>query len=450
MGKWWKWTLVFMVAFMMLAGCSKEPIQSNTESTVHQVIDLLVDKDYDKLFNEIFNEDLKKSMPLTDLVHLWEEQTEMGGEYADRQSIDISKKGKDYVVAEVILDYTDSMYQLRMTFDKVNRLAGFHVKEEASDTSLPAGLVEEEVVIGEGTSYELGGTLTLPEQQEGVIPSIVLVHGSGPTDRDESAYAYKPFRDIAWGIAQHGVAVLRYDKRTHIYGSNMSTEEMKKITVHEETIDDAIRASKLLKDDTRLDPNNIYVVGHSLGGMLAPRIAVEGGDFAGIISLAGSPRPLWEIIYDQNMDLLEEVPNKSAKQEQAQKINNEYKKAQQIEKMTTEESLEETIFGLPAYYFKEMDSHRPKELISELNIPILILQGEDDFQVYMEKDFVRWQDVLQDYEDDATFISYPDLNHFFVQYEGVGKGALAEYNHPGKVDVHVVDDMANWILEHVK
>src|SRR5690606_25620835 len=124
----------------------------------------------------------------------------------------------------------------------LQRLVGFHLSEGISNASLPDSLVEEGVIVGEGTPFELNGTLTLPKQNNGNLPAVVLVHGSGPSDQDETVYAYKPFRDLAWGLAQQGIAVIRYDKRTYAYGAKMAHEE-NNITVHEETVEDAIRAT---------------------------------------------------------------------------------------------------------------------------------------------------------------------------------------------------------------
>ncbi|KHF41700.1 hypothetical protein LQ50_03085 [Halalkalibacter okhensis] len=305
--------------------------------------------------------------------------------------------------------------------------------------------MEEEMIVGQGTPYELGATLTLPEEYVGRLPAVVLVQGSGPSDRDSAVYSYKPFRDIAWGLAEQGIAVLRYDKRTYTYGSEMSQEEIAEFTVYEETVEDAILAADLLKKDPRIDANHVYVIGHSLGGMLAPRIEATGGEFAGLIIMAGSPRSLWEIIYDQNMALLA-LEKESDRQEPKKQIEEEYEKAMRLESFSEEEIKDKTIFGIPAFYFKGLESYDPKELLSKIEKPLLILQGEDDIQVYLEKDFALYEDLLKDREN-ATLISYPGLNHFFIRYEGEKKGTIDEYQHPGVVHPDVISDMARWVME---
>lgn len=415
------------------------------EDQIREVIELLVEEKFEEVYQHYFSESLQKSMDLIELIQLWEAQTETSNLFVDMNILELSEAGS-YVVAEVEVLYTDAQIGVRLTLSKERELVGLHIFTD--DTVIhPDKIIEEEIVVGEGTSYELGGTLSIPKKNQRNLPAVILVHGSGPSDRDESAHAYKPFRDIAWGLAEQGIAVLRYDKRTFVHGNQMPVNEMKRMTVYEETVEDAILAGELLKDDDRIDSENIYIVGHSLGGMLAPRIAFEGGVFSGIISLAGSPRPLWEIIYDQNINTLAKVYDEEEKHKQTQLIEENYEKAQQIEKMTAEEALEETIFGISAYYFKEMDQYNAGELALALNIPILILQGENDFQVDVEQDFGSWQKILQQ-KKDVSFISYPGLNHFFVRYEGPNKGTLIEYNVSGTVDESVINDISGWILEH--
>ena len=122
---------------------------------------------------------------------------------------------------------------------------------------------------------------------------------------DEKVGKLTPFKDLAEGLARHNIASIRYDKRTFIHGLKLIRE--KEVTVKKETIEDAILATELLRNDSRIDNERIFIVGHSMGGMLAPRIDAEGGNYKGLILLAGSPRKLEEILIDQNKDVLNNV-----------------------------------------------------------------------------------------------------------------------------------------------
>ncbi|WP_339226760.1 alpha/beta fold hydrolase [Oceanobacillus sp. FSL K6-2867] len=424
-----------LIGFILLAGCSSA--SPTVEEAAQEVIDLLVDGDFEKVHDDYFAEKLQDSMSAKELEEVW--KSEISGTFMETRTLESSEGGDSYQVVEAEIEYSDVNFQLRMTFNKALQLVGINISGNEANVTVPDSLTEEQVVVGEGTEYELEGTLTLPNQASDNLPAVVLVQGSGPSDRDEAVFGYKPFRDIAWGLAEQGIAVLRYDKRTYTYGSTMSPDELKSLTVYEETVEDAVRAADLLKNDSRIDSKNVFLGGHSLGGMLAPRIDLD-GDFAGLIILAGSPRSLWEIIYDQGMDMYED-------ENQIAFVQAEYEKAQGLKDLTEEEALSETLYGLPAYYFQEMDSFNAGALAAESEKPLLLLQGEDDFQVYFDKDFALWQEILADKED-ATFISYPGLNHFFVDYDGPDAGTIAEYEHPGVVDEQVVDNMAEWIHKH--
>ncbi|MEK3905957.1 alpha/beta hydrolase [Oceanobacillus sp. FSL W7-1309] len=425
-----------LIGLVILAGCSSA--SPTAEESAREVIDFLVNEDFEKVHDDFFGEKLQESTSLKELEEVW--KAEASGTFIGVGSLESSERGDAYQVVEAEIEYSEVIFQLRLTFDEALQLVGMNLSPGGVNVDVPDSVTEEQVTVGQGTEYELEGTLTLPKQHQelGDLSGVVLVHGSGPSDRDEAVFGYKPFRDIAWGLAEQGIAVLRYDKRTYTYGSTMSPDELQSLTVYEETIEDAVRAAELLKHDSRIDSNSVYLGGHSLGGMLAPRIDLE-GDFAGLIILAGSPRSLWEIIYDQSMDMYED-------ENQIAFVQAEYEKAKGLKDMTEDEALSETLFGLPAYYFQEMDTFDAGALAAESEKPLLLLQGEDDFQVYVDKDFALWQEALADKEN-ATFISYPGLNHFLVDYDGPDAGTIAEYEHPGVVDKQIIETIADWILE---
>ncbi|MBP2075917.1 alpha/beta fold hydrolase [Oceanobacillus polygoni] len=423
-----------LIGLVLLAGCSSA--SPTVEETAQEVIDLLVDGEFEKVHDDFFAEKLQESTSLKELEEVWKAET--SGTFNGVRSLESSERGDSYQVVEAEIEYSGVIFQVRMTFDEALQLVGINLAGEGANVAAPDNVTEEQVVVGEGTEYELEGTLTLPNQESDNLPAVILVQGSGPSDRDEAVFSYKPFRDIAWGLAEQGIAVLRYDKRTYTYGSTMSPEELQSLTVYEETVEDAVRAAELLKNDSRIDSSSVYLGGHSLGGMLAPRIDME-GDFAGLLILAGSPRTLAEIIYDQSMAMLED-------EDEIKFAQDEYEKSQGLTDLTKEEALSETVFGLPAYYFQEMDTFDAGALAADSEKPLLILQGEDDFQVYFDKDFAIWQEILADKEN-TTFISYPGLNHFFVDYDGPGAGTITEYEHPGVVDEQVIHDMTDWILK---
>lgn len=311
----------------------------------------------------------------------------------------------------------------------------------------------ENVLIKGDADFPLDGILVLPDQLTEKVPAVVLVQGSGPSDRDETVGANKPFLDIANGLAEMGIASIRYDKRTLIYGEKM-VEKASEITVNEETIQDALFASRLLKDDPRIDADRIFIVGHSLGGMLAPRIDAEGGDFAGLVIIGGTSRDLDEVIIDQNYEMLNEqypdLPDHSNDQVREAALGQiEALKIffDSLNDMTEEVAKQTVVVGtIYAWYLKEMKQHTVERYLADHTKPVLVIQGEDDVHVSVEKDFNRYREMLKN-NSNATFKLYPGLNHIFMKtIYGTIDRILEEYDIPQHVEGEVIEDIGNWIL----
>ncbi len=306
-------------------------------------------------------------------------------------------------------------------------------------------MVDEEVILGANTNYPLNGILTIPNKANGHLPAVVLVHGSGPTDKDEKVGSITPFKDLAEGLSEKGIAVLRYDKRTFVYGNQIKHDNG--LSVKEETIEDAIRAADFLRNDARIDSNKVFILGHSMGGMLAPRIDAEGGIFAGIIIMAGSPRKFEEILMDQNYKVLDSL-NKILKIIAKKQIAKLSAKFHNIYNLTDEEAKSTLVLGryTRAYYFKEMGEHPSTNYLSALDKPMLIMQGDKDFHVSVERDFNVYKELLSN-KPNVTFKLYPNLNHVFMPYVyGEILKAKKEYKVPQHVDKQVIEDIADWIL----
>ena len=168
-------------------------------------------------------------------------------------------------------------------------------------------MIQEKITVGLGTEYPLKGILTLPDKLDKPVPAVVFVHGSGSSNMDEKVMKLTPFKDLAEGLAERGVASIRYDKRSFAHGMKMLRDKNLFITVKEETIEDAVLATEMLRKDPRIDSDNIYIIGHSMGAMLAPRIDAEGGNYKGIIMMAGTLRRLEEVMIEQNNEALQSM-----------------------------------------------------------------------------------------------------------------------------------------------
>lgn len=206
---------------------------------------------------------------------------------------------------------------------------------------------------------------------------------------------------------------------------------LKIITVQQETIEDALEAVALLRQQSEIDPERVFVLGHSLGGYLGPRIANLDGRLVGLIILGGSFRPMQDLVLEQSQyfgaapEQLEEL------KQQITEINN----------LRPGESRPPMLLGAPPSYWLDLQSYHPDAQVRALKCRLLILQGGRDYQV-SEQDFALWQAALKG-RGDATFHDYPALNHLFIA--GEGKNLTAEYNQPGHVSAEVISDIATWI-----
>lgn len=304
----------------------------------------------------------------------------------------------------------------------------------------------EKITVGAGTDYPLKGLLTLPDDLSGPVPAVVMVHGSGASNMDEKVMKLTPFKDLAEGLARHGIASLRYDKRTFAHGFKLICQKHFTVTVKEETIEDAILALQMLKNDPRIDCGRIFILGHSMGAMLAPRIDAEDGDVKGLIMMAGTPYRLEDIVLRQlkqagrGRSILNRI------------VMMEYRfyrrKFRGLYEMSDEEAKKKKFAGnLTLYYFKEMGRKTAADYLLESSKPAFILQGGKDFQVLAKRDYRMFRELLAG-RANTRFKLYPDLNHIFVRgiYDDILK-ASKEYKVERHIPEEVIADIAAFIRD---
>lgn len=319
----------------------------------------------------------------------------------------------------------------------MNVYAGPAMAAPAPAYADPAKFTEEEVVVGAGTPFSLPGTLTVPTG-EGPFPAIVLVHGSGPNDRDETIGGVKTFRDLAQGLATRGIAVLRYEKRTREHSQKISMGGG--LSLNTETIDDALLAGKVLLADKRIDARHIFVLGHSQGGYAVPKILERDQEklFAGAVIAAG-PSSFVDMLLEQNQIMVDAglIPPEQMpfiRGQLAMLTDPTFNPAQPPKGF---------VLGYPQYYFDLRDAVAPLAL--KQGQPLFIFQGARDMQVPVSQ-FGVWQEALAG-RPGVTFKLYPKLNHVFTEGEGP-LGFPAEYQKPANVPEYVIEDIAAWVRDH--
>lgn len=283
----------------------------------------------------------------------------------------------------------------------------------------------------------LHGVLTLPPGA-GPFSAVVFVSGSGPGDMDETVGPNKPFRDLADGLARAGIASLRYDKRTHDYPRRWS--ENSGAVVDAEVTDDALRAAHALARLKAVDSRRVFVLGLSLGAMMAPRIGQRDPQLAGLIMMAAPARPLLAVLMQQTREQgkRQHLSAEGVKKEIAAIAAEQ----QLLDHAAPGKALDSQFMSGPQSYWMSLHDYHQVEAARSLNMPMLILQGGADFQVSPTLDYDRWKQVLA-HDPHVAFHLYPGLSHLFMPAGNTG--TVADYEAPAHVAPAVITDIAQWI-----
>ena len=280
------------------------------------------------------------------------------------------------------------------------------------------------------------GTLCLPRKVAGPFPVVVLVHGTGPHDRDETIGPNRPFRDIAWGLAAKGVATLRYEKRTFAFKRPFETQPL---TLDTEIIDDTVAALEFVAKQKEVDPKRVFLLGHSLGGQTIPVAAARVPDVAGLILLAVQARPLDVVVLDQ-ADFLQKLDGSKEDTPQVKEMRETLAKIREGKLADAELYL-----GFPVSYWRAFRALSDWDALKKLPIPVLVLQGQKDFQA-TQVDYDLLMKLLAERPGPAALHEghvFPNLNHILQALEGPSTGA--EYSRASPVSRVVIDVIAEWI-----
>jgi len=412
-------------------------------------IAMLVKGEYDKAV-ERFDATMKGALPADKLRAVWEGLQTQVGRFAKSTGADQTREDR-YRVVFVKCEFGKAVLEAKFAYDDDGKIAGLFFlppRPETADYSPPSYArpelyTESEVAVGPVSGGLLGpeagslpGTLLMP-RGAGPFPGLVLVHGSGPLDRDETIGPNRPFRDLAVGLGSRGIAVLRYDKRSRARPASLRAAG-DRLTLHEEAIADVLAAAASLRRTDSVDPDRVFVLGHSLGGIAAVRAGQKGRGLAGLILLAAPGRPLEDHFPEQLAYLF--GLDGTLSEDELVRLDEARRQARQVKDLGTTPDVDLPL-GLPASYWDDLRRHPATAIIREIRTPVLVLQGGRDYQVTTD-DFEAWRRALEG-RPRATLRTYPSLNHLFM--EGTGRSTPDEYGRPGHVAAAVIEDVAAWI-----
>ena len=405
-----------------------------------QALDRLDAGEYAQV-EQSFGAQMAAAVPADKLKAVWESLPAQVGKATGRGAAEASAQG-DATLVRVPLHYEKAELMATFAIDGAGKITGFVVQPAQSAAPAPtvaadAPHIERDLPVGYG-ERALPGTLAMPKG-DGPFPAVVLVHGSGAHDRDETIGPNKPFLDIARGLAAQGIAVLRYEKRSKARPQDFTSGPF---GVDEETTFDGVLAVDALRKTAGIDPKRVFVLGHSQGGMMAPRIAAMSGHVAGLVLLAAPARSLLDIVIEQNRRLavLDDGKTSDAERDAIAALVEQVR----IARDPATDPATRSVLGLPVSYWRTIDSVDAVAEAQSVALPMLVLQGARDIQV-VDADWGRWRSAFHA-DKRVAFKLYDKLNHLGIA--GEGDGNLAEYNTPGHVDASLIDDVANWIKAH--
>ncbi|MBI1306258.1 MAG: prolyl oligopeptidase family serine peptidase [Bacteroidetes bacterium] len=404
-----------------------------------KIISMMENDQFGKIYSR-FSPEFKSNISKKKFTESMEKMTAtMGKVTGYGEIIPDTANGKHSSKTEIFLDKNTLNLFLKFNGEEIN---GFLVS--LLSYSFPA--VAQNVVFGKESiplvtdTFKMNGELIFPKDCDH-CPVVILVHGSGPNDMDETIGPNKVFMDLALVLATKGIATYRYDKRTKIYPQDF--KDGKPFTIADETTDDVRSAIRILKSNSLVDSTRIFVLGHSLGAYAAPLIAKENPELAGVIMMGAPIYPIYHLIEKQVNYLFSTKPGKKRAKKKLAKIvrtevehldNREY---DQLKKKTL------TMAYWPVDFFRNLENYNPAATLDSAHVPALILQGERDYQVPVSE-FEGFQEYFSTHDSAGiTMKSFPGLNHLFIY--GEGPSTPMEYMRANHVSPDVTNTISDWI-----
>jgi alpha-beta hydrolase superfamily lysophospholipase len=320
-------------------------------------------------------------------------------------------------------------------------------------------------------SIKLAGTLTIPNNYTEKLPAFVFVHGSGPNDRDEnpdlslmsptdkeklvqilngfnldvSQYKLNVFNAMSDYFVKEGFATFRYDKR----GIGKSKGEYK-MAGFKDLISDAHAAIRFLRNRTEVDPSKIIVLGHSEGGIIGPVLCVEDPTIAALVICAGTSQKLDDIMVQQAKSAKEMLNRLTQEQKEKLGIINVPNPVEIVEQLIEkvkrgDEYVEIEGHRVYAKWYREHFAHDPLETIKKVKCPILIVQGDKDFQVPFSNALALKEALENSGNSNVRLLLFPNIDHL-LKFEPGQSSQLSYINKMDrKVEPLILKSIGSWV-----
>lgn len=436
-----KQLLLLIVLFVFSSYSAISQSEAVCKNIASEAVDWLGNDESDKLFVH-FNETVSKQIDANTTASIW---SQIEGQYGEFVSVDtlIMSMVKGTFVIDQNIKYEKALLKFRLSFDADNKISGIFFipyRTERSGVDQNQYFTEKQCFfVNEGIKFP--AMLCSPKNQKAKAV-VVLVHGSGPNDMDQTIGPNKILKQIANKLAEHGIASLRYDKRSYLAQQGRLKEALE-ADINHIVVDDAVAAAEFIRSIDSLSNLPRIIVGHSLGAHMAPEIARRTAGVDAIVMLAANARPLEDLILEQYKYLYKRDGYTSAEKKDIRDIKKKVKRVKKIDKYLAKGISPKLPLTNDTTFWKSVHHYNALKTIQNINKPILIIQGGRDYQV-TKTDFDLWYNNLENsvYKD-QSFIYYSNLNHLFIK--GNEASYPEEYNEKAEISDNMIKDMADWI-----
>ena len=314
--------------------------------------------------------------------------------------------------------FTNAVFFLNLSLNSQNKLIGVFFtpyQEPAKTIQMDASITEEPVLFKMFTGT-IPGTLSIPRDAKGKVPVVLIIPGSGPTDRDGNSPKLglngNTYKMLANELGKNGIAVLRYDKR--LVGQSVTSTKEKELRFTD-YVDDAVGLINMLNDDPRF--SKVIVLGHSEGSLVG-LLSLRDQPVKAFISVAGAGRSAEKIVLEQ------------VEKEQPKFLVDQYKTmVDSLRKGKTTDYMDPQLYYIarPSIqpYLMSWYRYDPYNIMKRVKIPTLILQGTTDIQVPVDD-----ADKLKKANSDAKLVVITGMNHILKEAPADRQQNKATYNNP--------------------